>query len=455
MQRTRASIAHFAPRTNQHLPGEHHLFVCGDALRHHHLIALALAELDRPEFCGGVRFDHVNEGPFLADLRCLIRNQNRCFFRGQHELDIHELTRPEMAIGIVQRGAQVNRAAAVLHGVIQKLDPAISACVRGIGGKSNHRCERATRHLSLNFRQIALGNRKVGIDGIEPLNGQQGSGVGLHHVAYIHQASPGSAVDGRVNVAILEVELRRLQAGLRGFHLRLIDIDGILLGVVVLLRYGFGPDHFLIASELNLRQIECRLRLRQRRFRRVNLRLVRTRIDDKQQLPLLQILAVLEMPFGDAPSHLRRHRDRLKGAVPSDFVQILGNILGCRLDHGNQGRRHGRRSLHIASAAGRDRQQRQQARRQKPNAAYQTSRSFSRSSSLLPSPEKLGYDETVNCETASNGKMDLKPGCSAGSVELSVAASLGSVASFPICCKARPRAAITSSRVQPSSSAHS
>ena len=60
------------------------------------------------------------------------------------------------------------------------------------------------------------------------------------------------------------------------------------------------PDHFLIASELNFRQIECRLCLRQRRLRRVNLRLVGTRIDDKQQLPLLQIFAVLEMPLGDA-----------------------------------------------------------------------------------------------------------------------------------------------------------
>ena len=55
-----------------------------------------------------------------------------------------------------------------------------------------------------------------------------------------------------------------------------------------------------VAVELDLRKIECRLRLRESCLCRIDLRLEGTRIDHKQELPLLQVLAVLEMPLDDA-----------------------------------------------------------------------------------------------------------------------------------------------------------
>ena len=70
-----------------------------------------------------------------------------------------------------------------------------------------------------------------------------------------------------------------------------------------------GSDHFLVARELDLRQIERGFCLRKRGLRGIDLRLVGTRIDYKQKLPLAQVFAVLKMALDDAAADLRRHRD--------------------------------------------------------------------------------------------------------------------------------------------------
>ncbi len=203
---------------------------------------------------------------------------------------------------------------------------------------------------------------KVRIDGIDPLDRQQRRGVGHHHVSYVDQARAGPAVNGRVDVAVLKIELGGFKRGLRRFHLGLVHVNRILLGVPVLLRNRPGAYHFLIACELDVRQIKCSLGLRQRRLCRVHLSLERPWIDHKQQLPLAQVLAILKMPLGDAPADLRSYCNRLERGVSADLVEVFRNILCRCLHHRDQRGRHRRRSLHIAPAAGRNRQQRRQER---------------------------------------------------------------------------------------------
>src|SRR5579862_4987695 len=86
------------------------------------------------------------------------------------------------------------------------------------------------------------------------------------------------------NVAVLEVEFCRFECGHGSVDLRLIHVDGVLLSVIVLLRNGALADDFLVACELDLCEIECRLSLRQGCLCRVELRFVGPRINDKQKL---------------------------------------------------------------------------------------------------------------------------------------------------------------------------
>ena len=74
----------------------------GDSFSDDNLIALPLPEFHRAKFGSVVRLHHVNERPLLADLRGLIRNQHGSLFRGQNELHIHKLARPEMMVGVAQ-----------------------------------------------------------------------------------------------------------------------------------------------------------------------------------------------------------------------------------------------------------------------------------------------------------------------------------------------------------------
>ena len=190
---------------------------------------------DRPEFRGIVRFHHVDERPLLTDLCRLIRNEHCCLFRVQNEFYVYELAGPKVVIRVAHRGPQIDRATAVLHRVIEKLDAAGLGRTLQVRGDPDCRSQQAARHLSLNFRKITLGDRKIRIDRVEPLDREERCGIGLHHVSHIHQARPGPTVDRRMDVAVFEVKLRGFEGCLRGFDECLVHVHSILLRVVVLL----------------------------------------------------------------------------------------------------------------------------------------------------------------------------------------------------------------------------
>src|SRR5208282_5423919 len=133
-----------------------------------------------------------------------------------------------------------------------------------------------------------------------------------------------------MNVAVLEVDLRGFQCRFGSFDLRLININGVLLRVVILLRNGVAGDNFLVARKLDLCEIERRLCLGQGCLRGIDLCLKGARIDHKQQLPTPKIFAVLKVPLDDPATDLRRHRDGLESRISADFVEVPGHILsGC------------------------------------------------------------------------------------------------------------------------------
>ena len=101
----------------------------------HHVVSLALPEFHGPQFSRVIRFHDIYKRALLADLRGLIRNQHRSLFGRQYELDVNKLPRPEVTIGIAKRGPQIHRAAAVLHGVIEKFDAPNSRAFSGSDGR--------------------------------------------------------------------------------------------------------------------------------------------------------------------------------------------------------------------------------------------------------------------------------------------------------------------------------
>src|SRR5438034_7097907 len=66
---------------------------------------------------------------------------------------------------------------------------------------------------------------------------------------------------------------------------------------------------------------------------------IRTRINHKEQLPLGQIRAILELPLRNASADLRGYGNGLESVALADLVEVNGHILGLRLDHTHQRRR--------------------------------------------------------------------------------------------------------------------
>src|ERR1700692_1982454 len=95
----RRSDADFSAGRDRQLTRHHDLLAARHTRRHHHVVALTLTERDWPELDGLIRLDDVDERPFLTDLRRLTRDQHRRS-RSENQLDVDEVTRPEMEIGV-------------------------------------------------------------------------------------------------------------------------------------------------------------------------------------------------------------------------------------------------------------------------------------------------------------------------------------------------------------------
>jgi hypothetical protein len=117
------------------------------------------------------------------------------------------------------------------------------------------------------------------------------------------------------------------------------------------LRDGLRLDQHVGARELDLVELERRLRLRDRRLRRREGRLEGARVDREQEVALLHVGTIAEVELLDAAGDLRRDRDDLAGDALSDLVQIDRDVtLDRRRDR--DGRRRtleGRRGLLVTA----------------------------------------------------------------------------------------------------------
>ena len=121
--------------------------------------------------------------------------------------------------------------------------------------------------------------------------------------------------------------------------------SSVLSLVVFLLRDRLRLQKLGIACELNSGQIQLRLVLRKGGLGRVELGLVRPRIDREEQVAGLQVRAVGEMNLRDAAGHLRLDGDHLARHGLADAVEVHGHVLRDRCDDGYRSRRTGESGL--------------------------------------------------------------------------------------------------------------
>src|SRR5258708_1811486 len=108
-------------------------------------------------------------------------------------------------VGVWQGGSQIDRSCSVLHCVVQELDFAGPCSSLRVRWQPNHSLQSSARHLFLDFWKIPLRNGEVRVDRIQVLNQKKGCAVRLHNVSDVDQAGSSSAINRRVNVAILEI----------------------------------------------------------------------------------------------------------------------------------------------------------------------------------------------------------------------------------------------------------
>src|SRR5260370_38903613 len=102
-----------------------------------------------------------------------------------------------MMIGVGDGGAQIDRAGAVLDGVVEKCELAAVGVVFRIGGEPNKGLQRPASRFFLHVGEAALGSGEVRINISKALVRYQAGSVGRYKVADIDEPCAGQALPRR------------------------------------------------------------------------------------------------------------------------------------------------------------------------------------------------------------------------------------------------------------------
>ena len=263
----------------------------------------------------GVHQVHVAAG--RAALHGTHRHPQRVLERVEQHHHVDELAGVEPLVGVLEVRAQHHRPGRGVDLGIDRLQLP-GGELRHIGpvesGNREHRAGMDARH---DLRQAVLRYRKLHRRRIEHRQHHDAAGgAGLHVIAGIDLPQTDAPVRRRDDVAIGQVELLRLDLRLVVIDRALVLFDGPHLVLIGL------PGDRLLVGERSV-ALEVHLRLFERRFVAGELRpvlfqghFVRPRIDQRQQLSLLDQLPLLEPDAhqitvdlgGDGNGRERRYR---------------------------------------------------------------------------------------------------------------------------------------------------
>ena len=191
-------------------------------------------------------------------------------------------------------------------------------------------------------QHVALARLKIGLhDGAVDYRGEQ-RGVGGNEVAGVDHALRDLSGDGRAYVRVFEVQLGLRQTRLRVQKVCLGAQDLRVAGVVNFLGNGVGGEQPLRALEICLGEQQARLNLLDRRLGRRESRLVGARVDDEQQVALLDYLPLFKENLFEIAADARAELDKLqrldsRGVLVPNFKGFLGRLGDQNLGSGARG----------------------------------------------------------------------------------------------------------------------
>jgi hypothetical protein len=285
------------------------LAVDDDALTRHEpigndrLIFHSSVDADQTQFDGQIRFDHEHVGTILPDLdRCTGHEEGICL-GAERQRDIDELSGPQPRVIVGERRLQRNCAGCNIDLIIDKCERPGDRCLRLIRNRDEHG-QTLSGDCGSDLCKVPLGYREGDVDRPKLRDRHQRYGllrriVGFDEIATLEVDRARPARDGCPNGGVIQIHARVVDCRLIGPDCRL-EHRHSGLDLFELLRrrdasrcqFGLTLDLGLRALKLSTVPFEICLALRE-------LRHECTIVQGKEEVTLLDFLALLEMDFDD------------------------------------------------------------------------------------------------------------------------------------------------------------
>jgi hypothetical protein len=327
------------------------------------------AELDLAELRLAVGADDVDELLRLVGADRAVGDEHGLVGRRVFHAQPRRQAGSELALGVVEAGAQADRAGLRVEAVVDEVEPALVREALLVGEGHAHGRRLAARGRRLEAQVGLLAAVEVGVDLAHA--GDRGQHrLLVDEIADRDVGARRAPGDRRAHRRVLEIEPGDAQRRLGAEH---VGLRGARSGsplVDLLARHGLRVEQLLGAHQFALRELQLRLVRRQRRLRTRDLGLERARIDREHQVALLDEGAVDEvdlvdgagdarpqldvlgrfetaaelLALGDGALHRRRDADRRRARRPA--LRVGAVAAGAQQGHGDddRGRREGDRS---------------------------------------------------------------------------------------------------------------
>ncbi len=170
----------------------------------------------------------VDHRQALQLLDRFLRDHERVLALGHLHTDAAELAGKNGALGVGETSLQLQRAGLRIHLVQGVFDVAGRRILRFVRQHQGQRQIPAGQRLrAAHPRQILrLGHLEADPDGVERHDGSERLGrIGIDQAAHRHQRIADTAIDGRANGAVLQIQFRGAERGALSLHLGLHGID--------------------------------------------------------------------------------------------------------------------------------------------------------------------------------------------------------------------------------------
>ena len=264
-----------------------------------------------------------------------------------------EFARPQPMRFVGKLRLELDRAGRLQDLVVDEVERALIQLDLVVLAIGENRERRLGLHLLLlDLRQVRLRQREYHRDRLDLRDDHEAVGVGrMDDVAHVDLTDADDAVDRRRQARVAELHVGGIDQRLIGFdgglqlrHLRLLGVDQLRRGIALLRQRGVAVEIGQGIRELRLIAIAVRRQL-------VDLGLIGTRVDLREQVAGMDRLALGEVDADDLALDLAAHDDGVVGDHGADAGQIDRHVMlsDCSGDDRHRRRRRCRSALRCRS----------------------------------------------------------------------------------------------------------